>query len=172
MSPVEIVLTGAVVLLVVLVVLLFVAPHFVRPLRQTSPSIAKGGAARALPVVTEPAEEAMPEPDPLQRCQNCAHFDYEEGQALMQQAGPFWVAKEFVPMIEMGAVATPEGEIPARDIPASAQWGDSGLCQKRHEVLWGGTDAERRHRMQGGADGKGAPGTFLEDGVDCWEPKA
>lgn len=103
-------------------------------------------------------------------CEECRHFDYEEGQGLMRAAAPFHRASQFVPMFEMGATATPEGEILARDVPASAAWIDSGLCRKRKELLWGKTDADRRARMKGGDDGSGEPGSFLESGEDCFEP--
>ena len=125
-----------------------------RPLPQGMQS---ASPSSALPVVAG---------DPDKLCRTCRHFDLEEGQALASAHGPFAVAAQFVPPAEMGAVSTPEGEIPARDIPAKAKWQQFGLCHLRGEGLWGPTDAARRLRMQ---DDEGVVGAFLEGGVDCYE---
>ena len=111
--------------------------------------------------------------DPGRLCRTCEHFDLEEGQALAAQHTPFMMAAQHVSPLEMGAVATPDGEIEARDIPAKAQWRQFGLCGPRGEGIWGGTDGARRERMQGD---DGVEGTFLAviDGgrPDCYRAKS
>jgi len=120
---------------------------------------ARGYAAPSLPVVVG---------DPDKLCRTCAHFDLEDGQAMAAAHGPFMMAAAHIPPAEMGAVATPEGEVEARDIPPKAKWQEFGLCAHRSEGLWGNTDAKRRARMQ---DDDGVVGGFLEDGIDCYVAK-
>jgi hypothetical protein len=126
------------------------------------------GAAAAQPSTALPVVQG----DPDKLCRTCKHFDLEEGQALAQIHGPFMMAAQFVPPSEMGAVATPEGEIPSRDIPAKATWDQFGFCRHRsdgevREGVWGPTDATRRARMKGD---DGEEGSFLDDddGIDCY----
>lgn len=123
------------------------------------------------PTVTLPVvrETEVLQPDAAKKCSTCVHFDLADGQAAMRAHGPFAVAAQFVPPYEMGAQATPEGEIIARDIPMKSAWEEYGHCGKRMEGIWGPTTAERRTTMQGD---DGVEGTFLEDGVDCYEVRA
>lgn len=78
------------------------------------------------------------------RCDHCASFDLEEGQAVMRLYPNFLAAAQHVTPARMAQRYNEEGEMTEdSSVPIRAKWTEFGLCLSHQEVRWSGDACEK-----------------------------
>jgi hypothetical protein len=108
---------------VLLFTFLFALPSLKRMLVRDS------GAVRHLPLY---------EGGPGHTCGSCAHFDLEEGQAIIEAYPAFYQATQAITPARMSEKWEDGELVEASPVPHKTKWSEFGACHEERTVLWSG----------------------------------